>query len=180
MSNSDKLQLTPPLGEGDHVRGGAEPDVTLVEYGDFECGDTHAAYPVVRDLRAELGDRLRFAFRHYPLTDAHPHAELLAEASEAAAAQGKFWDMHDAVFERWEAPDIQHLVARARRLGLDAERFERDLSEHRYLSSVREDVASGRESGVPGTPTFYINGVRYTGPETRDALLEAVRAGLKA
>jgi protein-disulfide isomerase len=180
MSNLDNLQLVPPLGEHDHARGGSTPAVTLVEYGDFECGDTHAAYPVVRDLRTELGDRLRFAFRHYPLTDVHPHAEFLAEASEAAAAQGKLWEMHDDIFERWDVPDLRHLVSRARRLGLDDGRFEHDLNEHRFLSMVREDVASGRESGVPGTPTFFINGVRYTGPETRDALMSAVRAGLGA
>jgi protein-disulfide isomerase len=178
MTDGEKLQLIPPLGADDHVRGGEAAGVTLVEYGDFECGDTHAAYPVIRILRQELDDRLRFAYRHYPLTHDHPHAQLLAEAAEAAGAQGKFWEMHDSIFERWDAPDLRHLVERARRLGLDVQQFERDLTEHRFRSRVGEHVESGGHSGVPGTPTFFINGVRYTGPETREALVAAVRAAL--
>src|SRR5436305_15136064 len=115
MHGPEKRQLTPPLGDGDHIRGGGTASVTLVEYGDFECSDTHAAYPVIRALRAELGDRLRFAYRHYPLTHSHQHAETLAEAVEAAGAQGKFWEMHDDIFERWSNPAVKR--SEERRVG---------------------------------------------------------------
>ena len=156
--------LTPAVGESDHADGPAAAPVTLVEYGDYECGYCGMAYPIVKSLRRRLGDRLRFVFRNFPLAEAHPHARHAAEAAEAAGAQGKFWAMHDTLFENQHALEDDDLVGYARRLGLDAERVARELAEGTHTKRVRTDFRNGVRSGVNGTPTFYINGRRYEGP----------------
>ena len=167
--------LTLPVSERDHVRGPAVASVTLVEYGDFECPYCAAAYPVVKEIQRQLGSRLRFAFRHFPLTSTHPHARHAAECAEAAAAQGKFWEMHDYLFEHQDKLDDAHLAEYAANLGLDTERFNWDMASHVFANRVNEDVESGRHSRVAGTPTFFINGVRHDDTYTLDVLLPAVR-----
>ena len=159
---SDTL-LTPPVGERDHVTGFEDAPVTLVEYGDYECPYCGMAYPVVKSAQRELGKDLRFVFRNFPLAEAHPHARLAAEAAEAAAAQGKFWEMHDALFEHQDALEAEDIIGYAKSLGLDMTQFGKDLQDSKYTKRVREDFRSGVKSGVNGTPTFFINGSRYEG-----------------
>jgi protein-disulfide isomerase len=156
--------LSPPVSERDHTSGPASAPVTLVEYGDYECPYCGQAYPIVKAAQRKLGKRLRFVFRNFPLSEAHPHARHAAEAAEAAADQGKFWEMHDALFENQNALEDDQLVATARRLRLDAERIAEALEAGTYAQRVREDFRSGVRSGVNGTPTFFINGRRYDGP----------------
>jgi protein-disulfide isomerase len=148
--------------------------VTLVEYGDYECPYCGAAYPIVKEAQSRLGDRLRFVFRNFPITTAHPHAEQAAEAAEAAAAQGKFWEMHDLLYENQRSLGDADLHAYAEALGLDVERFDKELSEHVYAPRVREDFMSGVRSGVNGTPTFFINGHRHDDSYDLDTLLAAL------
>jgi len=161
--------------ERDHIRGPAESLITLVEYGDLECPYCGQAEGVLRELLADFGD-LRYVWRHLPLTDVHPHAQLAAEATEAAGAQGAFWEMHDLLFEHQDALRPLDLHGYAQQLGLDVERFARDLHEHRMAARVAEDVDSADLSGVSGTPTFFINGVRHYGAYDIDTLTAAVRA----
>jgi protein-disulfide isomerase len=170
------VDLAEPVDpEIDHVRGPADARVTLVEYGDFECPYCGQAEPVVRELVAEFGDDLAFVFRHLPLADVHEHAELAAEATEAAAAQGRFWEMHDVLLANQGALTLEHLLAYARELGLDVERFSADLTSRRHALRVTRDIASAEESGVAGTPTFFINGRRHHGPYDLDSLTAGIR-----
>jgi protein-disulfide isomerase len=154
--------LTLPVSEDrDHIQGSADAAVTLVEYGDYECPYCGAAYPIVKELQSRLGDGLRFVFRNFPITTSHPHAEQAAESAEAAAAQGRFWEMHDVLYEnqaRLRDPDLRGY---AEQLALDLDRFDQELAEHVHAARVREDFMSGVRSGVNGTPTFYINGARH-------------------
>ena len=157
-------QLTPPVSERDHVAGPNDAPVTLVEYGDYECPYCGMAYPILKSVRRALGKRMRFVYRHFPLNETHPHARHAAEASESAAVEGKFWEMHDALFEHQHALEDEDLVRYAKSLGIDATRVEEDLAAGTYTKRVREDFRSGVRSGVNGTPTFFINGARYDGP----------------
>jgi protein-disulfide isomerase len=155
-SRSERARLAVPVGERDHVLGLPSAEVTLVEYGDFECPYTRMARPGVRRLRHDFGDRLLFAFRAFPLTRIHPHAQTAAEAAEAAAAQSRYWEMHDLLFDnQWHLED-EDLSRYAQRLGLDLERFDRELAEHAHAPRVREDLMGGLESGVRATPTFFV------------------------
>jgi Na+/H+ antiporter NhaA len=158
----------------DHVRGSADAPVTLVEYGDFECPYCGRAEPVVRELLADFGD-VRYVWRHLPLTDVHPHAQLAAEAAEAAAAQGAFWEMHDALLTHQDALRPGDLIGYAADLGLDTERFARDLRTHAYAAHVAEDVDTADLATVSGTPTFFINGQRHHGAYDIDSLKQSVR-----
>jgi protein-disulfide isomerase len=166
--------LTLPVGERDHVQGPAAAAVTLVEYGDYECPYCGEAYPIVKEVQRRLGDQLRFVFRNFPLAEMHPHAQHAAEAAEAAGAQDRFWPMHDALYEHQRALDDAHLRRHAKDLGLDEERFDRDLSGHTYAGRVREDFLSGARSGVNGTPTFFINGRRHDASYDLETLLAAL------
>jgi Na+/H+ antiporter NhaA len=148
--------------ERDHIRGPSEAPVTLVEYGDFECPYCGQAEPVVRELLADFGD-LRYVWRHLPLRDVHPYAQLAAEASEAAAAQGKFWEMYRVLLTHQDAHEASDLVGYAEEIGLDLERFRHALRKQKYARRVAEDVESAAASGVAGTPTFFINGRRHYG-----------------
>jgi len=168
-------RLTLPVSERDHVQGPADAAVTLVEYGDYECPHCGRAYPIVKEIRRRLGPRLRFVFRNFPLRESHPHAQHAAEAAEAAGAQGRFWEMHDRLFERQFALDDESLVDYARDLGLDAARIREELGTGRYGPRVREDFRSGVMSGVNGTPTFYINGTRHDGAWDLEPLLAALQ-----
>ena len=155
--------LTLAVAGRDHTQGPAEAPVTLVEYGDYECPHCGRAYPIVKQVQHDMGAQLRFVFRNFPLQESHPHAEHAAEAAEAAGAQGKFWEMHDRLFERQFALDDENLLEYATELGLDAKRLGADLGARRFQPRVREDFRSGVASGVNGTPTFFINDARYDG-----------------
>jgi protein-disulfide isomerase len=172
--------LNPPVDpERDHVRGPADAPVTLVEYGDFQCPYCGEAYPVVNELLARFGDQLRFVFRHMPLSDLHPRAPFAAEAAEAAAAQDRFWEMHDRLFEHQHELDDSDLRAHAEAIGVvDGERFDAELRDHVYAARVEEDYRSGAESGVPSTPRFFVNGLIHLGSASYAELGEAIDAEL--
>jgi len=153
-------KLTPPVNDHDHAQGPTTAPVTLVEYGDFECPDCGNAYPIVKALQQQFGDRLRFVFREFPLQQ-HPHAEHAAEAAEVAGAQGAFWEMHDMLYTHQRQLADPQLLHLASHLPIDQERFRHDLTSHAYAQHVQEDLKSGDQSDVEGTPTFYINGQRY-------------------
>jgi Na+/H+ antiporter NhaA len=161
--------------ERDHIRGPVAAPVTLVEYGDFECPFCGRAEPVVRELLQEFGD-VRYVWRNLPLNDVHPHAQLAAEAAEAAADQGAFWELHDLLFAHQDALEPGDLIGYAEELGLDVERFARALSEHAGAARVAEDVDSADLSSVSGTPTFFVNGRRHHGAYDIATLSRAVRA----
>jgi protein-disulfide isomerase len=168
-------ELTPPVSpQRDHIRGPIDAPVTLVEYGDYQCPFCGAAHPIVLAVQREMGDRMRFVFRHFPMTTVHPLAEHAAEAAEAAGAQRRFWDMHDILFESQPRFTDRDLYAYAEMLGLDIDRFARDLASHAHAGRVREHFLSGVWSGVNGTPTFYINSMRHDGPYDFESLLAAV------
>jgi Na+/H+ antiporter NhaA len=161
--------------ERDHIRGPLEAPVTLVEYGDFECPYCGRAEPVIRELLRDFGD-LRYVWRHLPLNDVHPHTQLAAEAAEAAASQGAFWEMSDLLFAHQDALEEPDLIAYARELGLDVDRFTEDLEGHTGTSRIAEDVDGADLSSVSGTPTFFINDRRHYGAYDIDTLSHAVRA----
>ncbi len=167
-------RLRTQIGPGDHVDGSPDAAIRMLEYGDYECPYCGRAYPEVERVREALRGRLLFAYRHFPLSQVHPHALLAAEAAESAGAQGRFWDMHGLLFENQDALEPHHLVGYAEALGLDVSRFSDDLEEHRFLDKVRRDFMSGARSGVNGTPTFFINGQRHDGAFDADALIAAV------
>ena len=174
------MSLTPPVSADDHRSGPDDAPVTLVEYGDFECPHCGAAYPVVQEIQRSLGSNLRFVFRNFPLAQIHPHAELAAEAAEAAGAQGEFWGMHGLLFENQDALEEPDLLRYATALSLDAERFAKELSAGVYRDRVSRDFRSGIRSGVNGTPAFFINGVRHDAPWDLPTLLAAIEAAAVA
>ena len=178
MKAPPRALLTPPVGARDHVQGPADARATLVEYGDFECPFCGAAYPELQRGLRELGPKVRFVFRHFPLAEEHPHAPQAAEAAEAAAAQGKFWQMHDLLYQHQAALEDEDLVGYARELGIDADRVMRELVEHTYAARVREDFLSGVRSGVSGTPRFFINGRPHEEPGDAKTLAAALRRAL--
>ncbi|HEX5323798.1 MAG TPA: thioredoxin domain-containing protein [Capsulimonadaceae bacterium] len=172
--------LTPAVSSRDHIRGPEDAPVTLLEYGDFECPHCRDAARIVGRLQTHFGDKLRFAFRHFPLLEIHPFAELAAEAAEAAGAQGKFWPMFNALFSHQRQLEAEDLAQYAGKIALDTSRFEADVAQHVYIERISEDIASGNASGVRGTPTYFINGVLYQGGydlESLQAAIESVLAG---
>ena len=175
MRNSDeRATLVVAVSERDHAQGRSDAPITLVEYGDYECPHCGRAYPIVQEVQRRLGDQLRFVFRNFPLSEMHRHAELAAEAAEAAAHQDRFWPMHDTLFEHQRALSDTELVSYAQSIGLDAARMARELTSGTHRMRVREDFIGGARSGVNGTPTFFINSVRYDGPWDADSLTEAL------
>ena len=173
MSEKPITRLAAEVGDRDHVRGNASAPLTLLEYGDYECPYCGRASPIVNALREHFGERLRFVFRHFPQNSVHPHAAVAAQAAEAAGAQGRFWEMHDMLFAHQD--DLGDVYEYALRVGLEIYRFEADLSSERFARKVRDDLQSGQKSGVKSTPTFFINGERYSGEHE----LEAMRAALE-
>jgi protein-disulfide isomerase len=159
-----KVKLVLPLAGRDHIQGTIDAPLTLVEYGDYECPYCGEAYPVVKAIQKRLRNRLCFAFRNFPLVNSHPHAEHAAEAAEAAGAQGKFWEMHDILFENQEALEDEDIRDYASLLGLDANRLIQDVMSGAHADRLREDFLSGERNKIGGTPTFFVNGVRYDGP----------------
>lgn len=175
MRQSAESTLRTPVDERDHRQGPVDAPVTLVEYGDYECSFCGEAYPIVKRAQREMGDSLQFVFRNFPLTTVHPHAQQAAEAAESAAAQGKFWEMHDALYEHQNDLSTTGLLRIGASVGLDQATLERDLASGKFEDRVYEDFMSGARSGVNGTPTFFINGVRYDGSWDFDTLISVLR-----
>ncbi len=173
---AQQTRLAVPVSERDHSQGPATAAVTLVQYGDYECPYTRQSTTVVRAIQQQLGDQLRFVFRNFPLTEIHPHALQAAFAAEAAATQGKFWQMHDYIFHHQHTLEDADLARFAETLGLDLQQYARDMAAQRHLPRIEEEVEGGERSGVQGTPTFFINGVMYRGSWEQDALLAALEA----
>ena len=178
MSRHEPFTLTLPVGPADHALGPAHAPVSIVEYGDFECPNCRQAVAAVKLLLARFDNRVRFAYRHFPLEGVHPHAELAAEAAECAGAQGKFWEMHDRLFENQAHLKLQHLRGYAGRLEIDMARFDAEMTDHVYLQRVREHLQSGRDSGVRSTPGFFVNARIQDVSFGHHQLLEAVEAAM--
>lgn len=176
MSKHRPFTLSDPVGPIDHVHGPGHAPVVIVEYGDFECPSCRQAAPVVKLLLERFAGRIAVVFRHFPLEESHPHALLAAQAAECAGAQGKFWEMHDLLFENQNHLKKQHLRSYAERLQLDLTRFDAELGDEIYLQRVREHIAGGVASGVRNTPTFYINDAIHDVSFNLHALLEGVEA----
>jgi len=172
MIPAAKLGL--PHGGRDHIQGSIDAPVVLLEYGDYQCPVCGEVYPIVKAIQERMGNGLCFAFRNFPLTNMHPNSEHAAEAAEAAAAQGSFWEMHDMLFENQHALDDDDLAEYAAALRLDEVRLIREVLAGAHAARVREDFASGVRGGVNGTPSFFINGQRYDGARGLDPLLAAL------
>ncbi len=179
MSNgTSKSKLVLPIADHDHIQGPIDAPFKLVEYGDYECPYCGQAYPMVKEIQEQLGDKLCFAFRNFPLVNSHPHAEHAAEAAETAGAMGKFWEMHDMLYENQTDLEDENLVRYATALKLDARRFVTELTSGVHTARIREDFKSGARYGVNGTPTFFVNGIRYDGAPDVEGLIEALTANL--
>jgi Na+:H+ antiporter, NhaA family len=166
----------PPLDADDHVTGPSGAPLELIMYGDFQCPYCSAAQSIVRRVRTRLDGRLRFAFRHLPLHEVHPDAQRAAEASEAAAAQGKFWEMHDALYAGGGKFSPEDMAAMAQRLGLDVERFRAELIDGAYTARVERDAEGARAAGIAATPAFIVNGVHHTEAFDAGSLVDALVA----
>jgi protein-disulfide isomerase len=177
--SANPFQLTPPVQSYDHTRGPDHAGVTVVEFGDFECPNCKQAAPAVKLLLERFDERVRYAFRHFPLAEVHPHAMMAAQAAEAASGQGQFWQMHDLLFENQTHLKAQHLHSYAERLGMDMARYTAEMDDEIYLQRVREHMDSARHSGVRGTPTFFVNGRVLDVSFGLRALFDAVEEALK-
>jgi protein-disulfide isomerase len=174
-------RLTLPVGDRDHSEGPLDAPVVLVEYGDYQCPYCGAAYPIVKKVQKELGARLRFVFRNFPITNSHPQAQWAAETAEAAAAQGKFWEMHDYLYEnQGSLGDEAFFATYERKLRLDPTKLKRDVAQHAHSARIQEDYMSGIRSGVNGTPTFFISGLRYDGYPEFGPLISALEEAQRA
>lgn len=181
LNDANSPALTQPVSERrDHIRGSHHAAVTLVEYGDYECPYCGQAHPILQELMDQLGERVRLVFRNFPLAQMHPHAQRAAEAAEAAAAQGRFWEMHDTLYENQGALADEDLVAYAEEVGLNVEQFQVELAQGVYAARVREDFLGGVRSGVNGTPTFFVNGRRHDGAFDLASLTDAVTMAMGA
>lgn len=175
----DSVEVLPVSERRDHILGPRSATVTLLEYGDYECPYCGQAHYVLQELMMRMGDQVRLAFRNFPLAEIHPHAEQAAEAAEAAGAQGRFWEMHDMLFENRDALELEDLVGYAQIVGLDLGRFQIELLQRAYAPRVREDVVSGLRAGVRGTPTFFSNGRRHEGAWDLQSLTAAIAQALR-
>jgi protein-disulfide isomerase len=168
-------QLIPPVSKKDHIQGDSHATLTLVEYGDYQCEHCGHAYPIIKQVQQELGDQLRFAYRNFPLFEAHPDAFQAAVAAEAAGLQHRFWEMHDIIFENQYALLWNNLSIYAQNIGLDMQRFEEDIQKDTIAERIESDFESGVRSGVNGTPSFFINGEKYEGSWEAVDLIEYLR-----
>lgn len=166
------MLLRLPVSERDHIQGNPEAEIELVEYGDYECPHCAAAHPEIKKLQQQMGDRMKFVFRNFPLMNMHKHALKAAIASEVAGELGHFWEMHDRLLENQRHLNDPDLVQYAKEIGLDAEKFEANFSKPQYKEKVEEDLESGLRSGVNGTPSFFVNGQKYEGGYSAEALFE--------
>ena len=167
-------RLKTPVGPDDHAQGPVDAPVTLVEYGDYECPHCGHAYPIVKALQQEFGNALRFVFRNFPLREMHPHAEAAAEAAEFAATHERFWEMHDAIFENQRRLSESTLVELGKRYGLDGNALRSALAGGAFAERVAHDFSGGVRSGVNGTPTFFVNGIRHEGAYDSASLIAAL------
>jgi protein-disulfide isomerase len=175
MSTPEAVKLKNPLTERDHTSGPATAPVTLLEYGNFECIYCGQIYPVIKQVQNLFGDNLRFAFRHFPTVQTHPHSLRAAEAAESAAAQQKFWQMHDELFSHQAALEDRDLSRYAKRIGLKLERFNHDMTEHSFLQQIDAEFQHSLfDEHITGTPTLYLNDVRYTGATDFESLIHAI------
>ena len=170
------MSLRIPVRPEDHIEGEADAPCTLVEYGDYQCPHCGRAYPIVKRVQKHFGKRLRFVFRNFPLNEIHPFAETAAESAEFAAEGGKYWEMHDALFENQSRFSPSFFPELAQKLGLDAEGLKAALTQGKYRAHVKSDFMSGARSGVNGTPTFFINGQRLDGSWDYEDLVGAIDA----
>lgn len=173
-TSAEPVRLALPVSADDHIRGRVDAPVSVVEYGDFECPYCAQARVTLERVQSELRDHMMLVFRHFPLSEIHPHAELASEAVESVAAQGKFWAMHDTVFANQADLSVPALLRYAERVGADAGRVESDLAARVWKSRVKRDVNSGQRSGVEGTPTFFIDGFLYEGSWDYPSLLRVL------
>ncbi|MDB5038770.1 MAG: oxidoreductase [Bacteriovoracaceae bacterium] len=162
--------LQPPVSEKDHIQGNENAPVTLVEYGDYECPYCGMAYPMIKKVQRHFADDLRFVFRNFPLSESHPHAVQAAEATEAAGLRGKFWEMHDTLYENQDALETDDIFLYSERIGLKLDQFKKDLSNKDVILKVQSDFKSGVRSGVNGTPNYFINGFKYEGDNLTEAI----------
>jgi protein-disulfide isomerase len=167
-------KLKPPVSAEDHIQGEADAAILLVEYGDFQCPHCGAAYPIVKKIEQKFKGKLALVFRHFPLAEVHPYAQAAAVASEAAASQGRFWEMHALIFEYQSRLSPAALLHHAKTLELDMERFEKDIQDPALFEKVEADFESGIVSGVNGTPSFFINGVKYNDSYDFDSIAHAI------
>jgi protein-disulfide isomerase len=174
VSASPRPNLVLPVGRRDHIQGPSSAVVTLVEYGDYQCPFCGDISPSIRKLQTQFGGQLRFVFRHFPQTRIHAYAQRAAEAAEAAGGQGKFWEMHNYLYGHQQALDVENLAQAAVALGLDRIKFSRDVAEHTYANRVQQDIQSGVDSGVGGTPTVFINGVRNDDEDEFETLKQKI------
>jgi protein-disulfide isomerase len=174
-------RLRAPVSERDHIQGPSVAKVTLLEYGDYQCPYCGEAYGIVKKVQEKFGGDLRFVFRNFPLTEVHPYAEVGAEIAESAAAQGKFWEMHDYIYEHQQnLMKSDFFVDYAdKRLGLDANRMRQEIASHAHLPRIREDFSTGVRSGVNGTPTFFINELRHNDDYEFETLVAAIESAMK-
>jgi protein-disulfide isomerase len=175
-ARNSSVVLTPV----DHVIGPVSARIVVVEFGDFECPSCAQAFPGVKILLKRFDRRIRFAYRHFPIVEAHPHAELAAEAAEAAGAQGRFWEMHDQLFENQQHLKLKALRRYAEAIGLDLSRFDADMADHIYLQRVQEHIASGRAIGVHSTPGFFVDGAVVDVSFGMERLFNAIEARIKS
>jgi protein-disulfide isomerase len=167
--------LIPAVNSIDHIFGNPAAPIGLVEYGDYECPYCGRAYPIVKSIQQKLGDEMNFVFRNFPLSKIHPNAFSAAVATEAAALQNKFWEMHDIIFENQELLDDDFMLLYASRIGLNLAQFNNDIQQIPLIKKVEKDFDSGIRSGVNRTPTFFINGVKYEGEWNGDQLLQYIK-----
>ena len=178
--SDDSLELSKlllPIQLDDHVEGSPHAQYTLVEYGDYECPACGQLFETIRELRKQLGKGIRLVFRHYPLSGVHPHAQQAAEAAEASGAQGRFWEMHNLLFENRTALQSKNLYRYSEQLGLDSKRFRKDLKDQAYEERVRKDFRRGVVNGVYATPGLFINGVRHSGGLDLISILNRLKQG---
>lgn len=167
------------VNANDHVLGNANAPIELIEYADYQCPYCRQAYFIIKNIRKELGDDLRFIFRNFPLAELHPHAVHAAIAAETASAQNNFWEMHDIIFENQRYLDDHHLLQYAKEIGLDVNRFEKDFGKDPYFQKVNHDYETGIQNNVDSTPTFFINGKRYEGRWADDSFITYLRSLIK-
>jgi protein-disulfide isomerase len=173
------MSLRVPVSDQDHIQGGNEAKCTLVEYGDYECPHCGHAHTIVKQVQKHFGKKLRFVFRNFPLAEMHPHAESAAETAEYAGAQGKFWEMHDGLFENQEQLGGALYLKLAQQFGLPPQDLRAAVEKREFLARVKSDFTGGVKSGVNGTPTFFINGKRHDGSFEYEALIAAIGAAVE-
>ena len=171
------MSLKPAVSKTDHAQGNLDADLVIVEYGDYQCPYCGAAYPILKELMKEFGSEIKFVFRNFPLSEMHEYARAAALAAEAANLQGKFWEMHDAIYENQEDLNDAFLIELAEKLKLDIPKFKKDIDSTELADRVDADFESGVVSGVNGTPSFYVNGNKFNGGA--ENLLELVKENVK-